>query len=109
LNPIDRPRTPGCCQPHPHSSHRRKSLFVVSGPRGVEIGDAMEAYEVLARSDLYNLGTVAPESKPLSLNPGPALGGSGIDFTPHFSFADYVICGRSAIYRKIGFADTSQW
>jgi putative intracellular protease/amidase len=61
----------------------------VSGPRGVEIGDAMEAFEVLARSDLYNVYTVAPERKPLSLNPGPTLGGSSIDFIPHFSFAGY--------------------
>jgi hypothetical protein len=51
--------------------------------------DAMEAFEVLARSDLYNVYTVAPERKPLTLNPGPSLGGSSIDFVPHFSFADY--------------------
>jgi hypothetical protein len=67
----------------------KKIAVVVSGPRGVEIGDAMEAYEVLARSDLYNVYTVAPERKPLSMNPGPTFGGSGIDFIPHYSFADY--------------------
>src|SRR4029077_16633767 len=67
----------------------KKIAVVVSGPRGAEIGDAMEAFEVLARSDLYNVYTVAAERKPLSLNPGPTLGGSSIDFIPSFSFADY--------------------
>jgi transcriptional regulator GlxA family with amidase domain len=49
----------------------------------------VERYEVLARSGIYNVYTVALERRPLSLNPGPALGGSGIDFIPHFSFAEY--------------------
>jgi transcriptional regulator GlxA family with amidase domain len=67
----------------------KKIAVVISGPRGVEIGDAMEAFEILARSDLYNVYTVAPEREPLPLNPGPSLGGSSIDFIPSFSFADY--------------------
>jgi hypothetical protein len=62
---------------------------VVSGPRGVEIGDAIEALEILARSDVFNVYVVAPGRTPLSLNPGPMFGGSSLDFIPHFSFAEY--------------------
>ena len=89
VEPYEAPAYSGVLPAPPALDPSKKIAIVVSGPRGVEIGDAMEAYEVLARSDLYNVYTVAPEREPLSLNPGPALGGSGIDFIPHFSFADY--------------------
>jgi transcriptional regulator GlxA family with amidase domain len=86
----------------------KKIAVVVSGPRGVEIGDAMEAFEVLARSDLYTVYTVAAERKPLSLNPGPTLGGSSIDFIPAFSFADYdARIGRSPDLIAIPYFDPS--
>jgi transcriptional regulator GlxA family with amidase domain len=87
--PYQPPTYSGALPAPPALDPSKKIAVVLSGPRGVEIGDAMEAFEVLARSDLYNVYTVAPERKPLSLNPGPTLGGSGIDFIPHFSFADY--------------------
>jgi AraC family transcriptional activator FtrA len=89
VEPVQSPAYSGALPEPPPLDPSRKIAVVVSGPRGVEIGDAMEAYEVLARSDVYNVYTVAPERKPLSLNPGPTLGGSSIDFIPHFSFADY--------------------
>ena len=89
VEPLQSPAYSGALPTPPALDPARKIAVVISGPRGVEIGDAMEAYEVLARSDVYNVYTVAPERKPLSLNPGPALGGSSIDFIPHFSFADY--------------------
>jgi transcriptional regulator GlxA family with amidase domain len=87
--PYQSPMYSGALPAPPTLDPSKKIAVVLSGPRGVEIGDAMEAFEVLARSDVYNVYTVAPERKPLSLNPGPTLGGSGIDFIPHFSFADY--------------------
>jgi transcriptional regulator GlxA family with amidase domain len=87
--PYQPPTYSGVLPTPPALDPSKKIAVVLSGPRGVEIGDAMEAFEVLARSDLYNVYTVAPERKPLSLNPGPTLGGSGIDFIPSFSFADY--------------------
>jgi AraC family transcriptional activator FtrA len=89
VEPNQSPTYSGALPAPPALDPSRKIAVVISGPRGVEIGDAMEAFEVLARSDIYNVYTVAPERKPLSLNPGPTLGGSGIDFIPHFSFADY--------------------
>jgi len=89
VEPYQSPMYSGALPAPPSIDPSKKIAVVLSGPRGVEIGDAMEAYEVLARSDVYNVYTVAAERKPLSLNPGPMLGGSGIDFIPHFSFADY--------------------
>jgi putative intracellular protease/amidase len=89
VEPVQSPAYSGVLPAPPALDPAKKIAVVVSGPRGVEIGDAMEAYEVLARSDVYNVYTVAPQRKPLSLNPGPTLGGSSIDFIPHFSFAEY--------------------
>jgi putative intracellular protease/amidase len=89
VEPLKSPAYSGALPAPPALDPSKKIAVVISGPRGVEIGDAMEAYEVLARSDIYNVYTVAPQREPLSLNPGPSLGGSGIDFIPHFSFADY--------------------
>jgi transcriptional regulator GlxA family with amidase domain len=89
VEPYQSPAYSGVLPAPPTLDPSKKIAVVLSGPRGVEIGDAMEAFEVLARSDVYNVYTVAPERKPLSLNPGPTLGASGIDFIPHFSFADY--------------------
>lgn len=89
VEPLQSPAFDGALPAPPALDPSKKIAVVVSGPRGVEIGDAMEAYEVLARSDLYTVYTVAAERKPLSLNPGPSLGASSIDFVPHFSFAEY--------------------
>src|SRR5947209_5303357 len=89
VEPIQSPAYSGSLPTPPAADPTKKIAVVVSGPRGVEIGDAMEAYEVLARSDVFNVYVVAPERRPLSLNPGPMFGGSSIDFIPHFSFAEY--------------------
>ncbi|MBV9596544.1 MAG: DJ-1/PfpI family protein [Chloroflexi bacterium] len=89
VEPLQPPAYLGALPAPPALDPSKKIAVVVSGPRGVEIGDAMEAFEVLARSGTYNVYTVAIERKPLSLNPGPTLGGSSLDFIPHFSFADY--------------------
>jgi hypothetical protein len=62
---------------------------VVSGPRGSEIGDTLEAYEILARSGVFNVYSVAPERTILPLPTGPTPWGNSIDFVPHFSFAEY--------------------
>jgi transcriptional regulator GlxA family with amidase domain len=89
VEPYQPPTYSGVLPVPPPLDHSKKIAVVLSGPRGAEIGDAMEAFEVLARSGVYNVYTVAAERKPLSLNPGPTLGASGVDFIPHFSFADY--------------------
>jgi AraC family transcriptional regulator, transcriptional activator FtrA len=89
VEPVQSPAYSGALPAPPPLDPSKKIAVVISGPRGVEIGDAMEAFEVLARSDIYNVYTVAPERTPLTLYPGPTLGASSIDFIPHFSFADY--------------------
>ena len=120
VEPNQSPAYSGVLPAPPPLDPSKKIAVVMSGPRGVEIGDAMEAYEVLARSDLYNIYTVAPERKPLSLNPGPTLGSSSIDFIPSFSFADYdQQIGRAPdliaipyfdpAYSPQGDADTLDW
>jgi transcriptional regulator GlxA family with amidase domain len=120
VEPLESPTYSGALPTPPALDPSKKIAVVVSGPRGVEIGDAMEAFEVLARSDLYNVYTVAPERKPLTLNPGPSLGGSSIDFVPHFSFAEYdAQIGRAPdliaipyfdpAYTPEGDADTLDW
>ncbi|MBV9172261.1 MAG: DJ-1/PfpI family protein [Chloroflexi bacterium] len=67
----------------------KKIAVVVSGPRGSEIGDTLEAYEILARSGVFNVYSVAPERTILPLPTGPTPWGNSIDFVPHFSFAEY--------------------
>src|SRR5579864_9443656 len=89
VEPLQSPTYSGALPAPPALDPSKKIAVVISGPRGVEIGDAMEAFEILARSDIYNVYTVAPERTPLTLYPGPTLGASSIDFIPHFSFADY--------------------
>jgi transcriptional regulator GlxA family with amidase domain len=89
VEPIQPPTYSGALPAPPAPDPAKKIAVVVSGPRGVEIGDAMEAFEILARSDVFNVYVVAPERTPLSLNPGPMFGGSSLDFIPHFSFAEY--------------------
>src|SRR5947209_479759 len=89
VEPAQAPTYSGLLPAPPTPDSTKKIAVVVSGPRGVEIGDAMEAFEILARSDVFNVYVVAPERRPLSLNPGPMFGGSSIDFIPHFSFAEY--------------------
>jgi putative intracellular protease/amidase len=108
VEPVRSPSYSGVLPAPPALDPSKKIAVVISGPRGVEIGDAMEAFEVLARSDLYNVYTVAPERKPLTLNPGPSLGGSSINFVPHFSFADYdAQIGRAPDVLAIPYFDTA--
>jgi AraC family transcriptional activator FtrA len=74
----------------------KKIAVVVSGPRGSEIGDILEAYEILARSGAFNVYTVAPERTLLPLGSAIGIWGNSIDFVPHFSFAEYdTLIGRT--------------
>jgi transcriptional regulator GlxA family with amidase domain len=70
----------------------KKIAVVVSGASGSEIGDTLEAYEILARSGVFTVYSVAPERTVLPLVPaaaGPQGGASSLDFVPHLSFAEY--------------------
>jgi putative intracellular protease/amidase len=87
--PYQAPAYSGALPGLPTPDPTRKIAVVLSGPRGAEIGDSMEAFEILARSGAFNVYSVAPERTVLPLLPGLAPTGSSLDFVPHFSFAEY--------------------
>jgi putative intracellular protease/amidase len=62
---------------------------VVSGADGSEITDTLPPFEILARSGIFNVYSVAPERVVLPLTPGPVMGATSLDFVPHFSFREY--------------------
>ena len=51
----------------------KKIAVVLSGADGAEIGATLEAYEILARSGVLNVYSVAPERTVMPLYPGPDL------------------------------------
>jgi transcriptional regulator GlxA family with amidase domain len=74
----------------------KKVAVVLAGLQGAEIGDTLEAYEILARSGIFNVYSVAPERTVLPLRTGPTAWGNSIDFAPQFSFAEYdALIGRA--------------
>jgi transcriptional regulator GlxA family with amidase domain len=67
---------------------KRVAVFVV-GSESAEITDTLPNFEILARSGAFNVYIVAPERTVLRfMNSGPSLD-SGLDFIPHYSFAEY--------------------
>jgi transcriptional regulator GlxA family with amidase domain len=56
---------------------------------GDEITDALPTFEILARSKAFNVYIVAPERKVLPFVASNMNADTGLDFVPHFSFADY--------------------
>jgi AraC family transcriptional activator FtrA len=76
--------------PTPTYDPTKKIAVLVSSNYGAEITDALPTFEVLARSGAFNVYIVAPQRKVLpfgaSLDGGT---GTGLDFVPHFSYADY--------------------
>jgi hypothetical protein len=67
----------------------KEIAVVVTGTRGAEITDSLPPFEILARSGVFNVYSVAPQRTVLPLSPGPVMGASGLDFVPHFSFSEY--------------------
>ncbi|MBV9172062.1 MAG: DJ-1/PfpI family protein [Chloroflexi bacterium] len=87
--PVDPPAYSGALPVPPVPDPNKKTAVVMSGYYGSEIGDTLEAYEILARSGVFNVYSVAPERTVLPLRTGPAPWGNSIDFAPQFSFAEY--------------------
>ena len=71
--------------PDPH----KKIAVVLTNVYGAEITDTLPPYEILARSGIFNVYSVAPERTAIPLMPGAVRGPSTLDFVPHLSFADY--------------------
>src|SRR5262249_2308981 len=94
--PFQVPAYSGTLPAPPTPDPAKKIAVVLSGPRGAEINDTMDAFEILSRSGVYNVYSVAPQRAVLPLLPGPTLGGTSVDFVPHFSFAEYdALIGRA--------------
>jgi transcriptional regulator GlxA family with amidase domain len=90
--PIESPTYSAELPALPTPDPSRKIAVVLSSAYGAEIGDTLEAYEILARSGVFNVYSVAPERVVLPLVPGaasPRGWPSSLDFVPHFSFAEY--------------------
>jgi transcriptional regulator GlxA family with amidase domain len=68
----------------------KKTAVVLASAHGAEINDFLTTYEVLARSQAINVYAVAPERELLPLyNANRAARHIGLDFVPHYSFAEY--------------------
>ncbi|WP_181777006.1 DJ-1/PfpI family protein [Amycolatopsis pittospori] len=76
------PRTDGVSpQPVPRTHDPAKpTAVVVVGNEGAVVSDTLAPYEVLAASGAFNLYTVAPEARPVTLT-------GGLDLVPDLSFA----------------------
>jgi len=90
--PVESPAYSAALPAPPTPDPSKKIAVVLSSASGAEIGDTLEAYEILARSGVFNVYSVAPERTVLPLVPGaagPRGWPSSLDFVPHFSFAEY--------------------
>jgi putative intracellular protease/amidase len=90
VEPVAAPPFTGTFPAPPAADPARGVAVVLAGHHGAEIGDTLESYEILARSGLFNVYSVAPERTVLPLKAGFGYGyPSSLDFVPHLSFADY--------------------
>jgi putative intracellular protease/amidase len=87
--PMEAPAFTGTLPAPPTPDPSKKIAVVVSGAYGAEITDTLPPFEILARSNIFNVYSVAPERTVIPLAPGPVTGGSSLDFVPHLSFAEY--------------------
>jgi transcriptional regulator GlxA family with amidase domain len=87
--PVAPPAYAGALPAPPADDVTRKTAVVLAGFDGAEIGDTLEAYEILARSGVFNVYSLAPARQVLPLRTGPTPWGNSIDFAPQFSFAEY--------------------
>ena len=87
--PLQPPAYSAALPAPPTPDPNKKIAVVLAGFNGAEIGDVLEAYEILARSGVFTVYSVAPERTILPLGTGPTPWGNSIDFVPQLSFADY--------------------
>ncbi|MCW5806029.1 MAG: DJ-1/PfpI family protein [Deltaproteobacteria bacterium] len=66
----------------------KRLAVIVAGNRGTEITDTLPLLELLEESEAFEVRVVAPE-RTLSPFKSSAIAGSGLDFYPDLSFADY--------------------
>src|SRR5262252_7906614 len=87
--PMEAPAYSGAVPMPPTPDPTKKIAVVVSGADGSEITDTLPPFEILARSGVFNVYSVAPERAVLPLGPGAVIGATSLDFVPHFSFNNY--------------------
>jgi transcriptional regulator GlxA family with amidase domain len=87
--PMEAPAFTGPLPAPPTPDLSKKIAVVVSGAYGAEITDTLPPFEILARSNRFNVYAIAPERTVIPLAPGPVAGGSSLDFVPQLSFAEY--------------------
>jgi putative intracellular protease/amidase len=87
--PIEAPAYSAALPAPPTPDPTKKIAVVLSGANGAEITDTLPPFEILARSGIFNVYSVAPERVVLPLTPGAVMGATSLDFVPHFSFRDY--------------------
>jgi putative intracellular protease/amidase len=63
----------------------KRTAVILAANSGAEASDFLAPYGVLARSGAFNLYAVAPERRITHL----FTSGRGVDFMPHYSFAEY--------------------
>ncbi|KFZ81718.1 AraC family transcriptional regulator [Amycolatopsis sp. MJM2582] len=76
-------RTDGVAPPPTSKAHdpAKPTAVVVVGNEGAVVSDALAPYEVLAASGAFNVYTVAPQARPVTLT-------GGLDLSPDLGFAD---------------------
>ncbi|WP_394361273.1 GlxA family transcriptional regulator [Amycolatopsis sp. SB7-3] len=76
-------RTDGVAPPPTPKAHdpAKPTAVVVVGNEGAVVSDALAPYEVLAASGAFNVYTVAPQARPVTLT-------GGLDLSPDLGFAD---------------------
>ncbi|MBV9170367.1 MAG: DJ-1/PfpI family protein [Chloroflexi bacterium] len=86
--PVQVPAIATPLPPLPVPDPSKKLAVVVSSAQGAEITDTLPNFEILADSGAFNVYSVAPERTLLPLV-SQTLRPSGLDFFPHFSYAEY--------------------
>ncbi|OLZ61777.1 DJ-1/PfpI family protein [Amycolatopsis keratiniphila] len=76
-------RTDGIAPPPVRKAHdpAKPTAVVVVGNEGAVVSDALAPYEVLAASGAFNVYTVAPQARPVTLT-------GGLDLSPDLDFAE---------------------
>ena len=81
------PFAPALSAPPTHDPSKPTAVVIASN-RGTEIIDFLPPYEILAASGAFNVYAVAPERTVSPISTSLHVP-SGLDFVPHFSFAEY--------------------
>ena len=86
--PSEPPAFSGVLPAPPIPDPSKQTAIVLASAYGSEITDTLPTFEILARSGIYNVYSVAPQRTLLPLVDS-SLKPTTLGFVPHFSFAEY--------------------